>query len=177
MIHISIFGLVNLSFPLDLNTTPTDPTYPSLTGNPLTSIQEAWLEWSRREIVEGEDIIEGGPDITAPPPKPSNSHDSILATVDELRKLLGSHSGLKSVYSQYGEIDAEDTQRYGEPKFTHYGTYFKGTLDYIFLPVNERLECRGLLPLPKEPEMEPGLPNAVFGSDHVPLCCQLDLLE
>jgi mRNA deadenylase 3'-5' endonuclease subunit Ccr4 len=135
------------------------------------------LEWSRREIVEGEEIIEGGPDITAPPPKPSNSHDSTLATVDEIRKLLGSHSGLKSVYSQYGEIDADDTQLYGEPKFTHYGTYFKGTLDYIFLPANESLECRGLSPLPREPEMEPGLPNAVFGSDHVPLCCQLHLLE
>ncbi|KAI9284778.1 Endonuclease/exonuclease/phosphatase [Umbelopsis sp. AD052] len=161
----------------DLNTTPTDPTYPSLTGNPLNPIQEAWLEWSRREITEGEEMIEGDPDITAPPPKPSNIDDTKLATVDELRKIVASHSDLQSVYNRYGEIDAEDIQQYGEPKFTHYGTYFKGTLDYIFLPANGNLECRGLSPLPKEAEMEPGLPNAVFGSDHVPLCCQLHLLE
>lgn len=162
---------------LDLNTTPTDPTYPSLTGNPLTPIQEAWLEWSRREISEDEEVMEDSPDKAMPPAKPAHLGDSTLTPAAELQKFVRDHPTLKSVYSEYGAVDKDDIQIYGEPKFTHYGTYFKGTLDYIFLPHHGNIECRGLLPIPKEADMKPSLPNGLFGSDHIPLLCSLHILH
>ncbi|GAB5589752.1 RNA exonuclease ngl2 [Umbelopsis nana] len=161
----------------DLNTTPTDPTYPSLTRNSLTPIQEAWLEWSRREFDEEEVVVEDILDTAMPPPKPSEADDTHLATASELRKLIHDTLPLKSVYTDYSAVDKDDTQLYGEPKYTHYGTYFKGTLDYIFIPPHGDIVCRELLPIPKANEMEPGLPNPLFGSDHVPLLCSLHILD
>jgi hypothetical protein len=155
----------------DLNTTPTDPTYGSVIGNPLTNVQKSWLEWSRREITEDEEIPDNI-ETAAPPPKPTDADDSGLFPIEALQEMISGYPALKSVYSSYGKIDENSVQIYGEPKFTHYGTFFKGTLDYIFIAADGKLECKELLKLPSEKDMEPGLPNGLFGSDHVPLMCR-----
>ncbi|KAJ2964133.1 hypothetical protein NQZ79_g991 [Umbelopsis isabellina] len=164
---------INWSYILagDLNTTPTDPTYPSVIGKPLTNVQESWLEWSRREIMEDEEIPDNI-ETAAAPPKPTDIDNNRLVPTKKFLESIRNYPALKSVYSEYGKIDEYDVQIYGEPKFTHYGTFFKGTLDYIFISVDTKLECKELLRLPNEKDMEPGLPNGLFGSDHVPLMCR-----
>ncbi|KAJ1920572.1 RNA exonuclease ngl2 [Mycoemilia scoparia] len=95
-----------------------------------------------------------------------------------------------SAYSIYTDIDpgykAEDWD--GEPKYTNY-TNWKGTLDYIFIQNHHhngsyngsesklngrgRLKVRQIMSLPSQDEMEPGLPNDTFPSDHVALMARL----
>lgn len=161
---------------IDLNTTPTDPTYPSVIGKSLTYAQESWLEWSRREIMEDEEIP-SNIETAAAPLKPTDVDDNRLITVKNLQESIRNYPALKSVYSGYGTIDEKTVQIYGEPKFTHYGTFFKGTLDYILISVDTELECRELLLIPNEKDMAPGLPNGLFGSDHVPLMCRFAFIR
>jgi CCR4-NOT transcription complex subunit 6 len=74
-----------------------------------------------------------------------------------------------------------------EPDFTNYTRGFKGTLDYLFflrpdldLDLVESLESMSLLgrdgfeamSMPPSSELEPGLPNSVHPSDHLPLLVQ-----
>ncbi|CAG8656314.1 10420_t:CDS:2 [Racocetra persica] len=54
-------------------------------------------------------------------------------TLPDLLSYFANLPSCVSLYAQHlSSIDPENTI-YSEPKFTHYGLYFKGTLDYIFL--------------------------------------------
>ena len=89
-----------------------------------------------------------------------------------------------SAYSTYSKIvpEYQATLWDGEPKYTNY-TNWKGTLDYIFIQrdVDNRslleVNVSKVLSLPTEHEMEPGLPNDSFSSDHVFLMTRLDLID
>lgn len=88
---------------------------------------------------------------------------------------------LRSAYSIYGDLNHisnqgiltsdGDSSRVKEPPYTTCTTDWKGTLDYIFLwgtwSVTE------LLSLPAESDVDSGIPNDVFPSDHVSLLARL----
>ncbi|CAI2174437.1 10549_t:CDS:2 [Funneliformis geosporum] len=112
--------------------------------------------------------------------------DSLLSNFENLPKCL-------SLYGQnYHLIDSENIE-YSEPKITHYGLNFKGTLDYIFYildhekeNINEKNESKDdeskfkvfkLLKLPRREEFEStSLPNYKFNSDHVCLMVEVVVL-
>ncbi|KAG0269512.1 hypothetical protein DFQ27_003200 [Actinomortierella ambigua] len=66
---------------------------------------------------------------------------------------------------------------HGEPKFTNYATWFKDTLDYVYLleesdpalytPSSLRLYPRRLLEIPDHSWLGNGLPDEHFSSDHL----------
>ncbi|CAG8786511.1 17506_t:CDS:1, partial [Cetraspora pellucida] len=94
-----------------------------------------------------------------------------------------------SLYAQHlNSIDPENTI-YSEPKFTNYGLYFKGTLDYIFLfcqnynnqnneycdeNAQSKVKVTKLLKMPQEDQLLPHLPNYKFNSDH--LCLMVEVV-
>jgi mRNA deadenylase 3'-5' endonuclease subunit Ccr4 len=77
---------------------------------------------------------------------------------------------LVSTYASYTDLDkghkrTEDWA--GEPSYTTYGEW-SGTLDYLFLLAEERtLGVKRILKIPSLPDVQPGLPNEWFPSDHV----------
>jgi hypothetical protein len=93
---------------------------------------------------------------------------------------------LRSCYSHYAKNykkrkDLEDSpvremeekpKVHGEPPFTTYTVEWKGTLDYIFL-WGDSLRVEGILDLPDPNTMEPGIPNEVYPSDHIPLIARI----
>ncbi|KAJ1678070.1 RNA exonuclease ngl2 [Spiromyces aspiralis] len=103
-----------------------------------------------------------------------------------------------SAYSTYAQLVPEyKADKWdGEPKYTNY-TGWKGTLDYIFVQKEQfaftdkatgldgwpikitdgrlKARVRQVLSLPSTDEMEPGLPNKSFSSDHVSLMARIDL--
>jgi mRNA deadenylase 3'-5' endonuclease subunit Ccr4 len=97
---------------------------------------------------------------------------------------------LRSCYSHYARnhkkrknlqdspvIEMEQKPKvHGEPPFTTYTVEWKGTLDYIFL-WGDSLRVQGILDLPDPSAMEPGIPNEIFPSDHIPLIANLSLGE
>ncbi|CAG8718231.1 16628_t:CDS:2, partial [Racocetra fulgida] len=108
-----------------------------------------------------------------------------------LPDLLSNFANLPSCVSLYAQhlnsIDPENTI-YSEPKFTHYGLYFKGTLDYIFLfcqnynnqnnedcdeNIKSKVKVTKLLKMPQEEHLLPLLPNYKFNSDH--LCLMVEV--
>ncbi|KAJ2787866.1 RNA exonuclease ngl2 [Coemansia interrupta] len=82
---------------------------------------------------------------------------------------------MRSCYGTYADLDPSyrTTQWDGEPIFTNY-TAWKGTLDYIFYTPQCGLEVRQVMSLPTVDSMKPGLPNEVFGSDHVSILARFD---
>lgn len=65
-----------------------------------------------------------------------------------------------------------------EPAFTNFTTNFKGTLDYIWYTPG-RIKVMACAAIPEEKDLlECGdaLPNAVYPSDHVMICCDVALL-
>lgn len=82
-----------------------------------------------------------------------------------------------SAYGQYVDVDTEASNDWavsGEPRWTNY-TEWKGTLDYIFQVALEGIEplvLQGLLKLPTEDMLLPGLPNDQWGSDHLCLMAE-----
>ncbi|KAH8835155.1 Endonuclease/exonuclease/phosphatase [Flagelloscypha sp. PMI_526] len=65
-----------------------------------------------------------------------------------------------------------------EPCYTAYAHFWQTTLDYIFIvqdqQTSDQLNVSGLLDVHRSNQLEGGLPKeAVGGSDHVSLCCEL----
>ncbi|KAJ2746505.1 RNA exonuclease ngl2 [Coemansia sp. BCRC 34301] len=91
--------------------------------------------------------------------------------VQRLVKLIQTDNvPLRSCYSTYADLDvAYRTKQWpGEPIYTNYAKW-KGTLDYIFYWPGQGLHVQGVMSLPDEARMKPGLPNESFASDHVAL--------
>lgn len=82
-----------------------------------------------------------------------------------------------SVYSHHHDLwdhQQEGSANFygvGEPDYTNCAHVFKGTLDYIFIPVQAVL--LDLLMLPPHHTIQPALPNQHFGSDHVCLVAKI----
>ncbi|CAG8482802.1 3593_t:CDS:2 [Dentiscutata heterogama] len=117
--------------------------------------------------------------------------ESAIQFKPTLPELLSKFASLPSCVSLYARhlnsIDPENTI-YSEPKFTNYGLYFKGALDYIFLfcqnddnrnnedidkDVSSKVKVTKLLKMPPEEELLPLLPNYKFNSDHLCLMAEL----
>ncbi|KAG0290325.1 hypothetical protein BGZ98_003515 [Dissophora globulifera] len=77
---------------------------------------------------------------------------------------------------------AHDTHTHSEPLFTNFATWFKDTLDYIYLyeePIPEhgaRLVPLKLLEIPDKSFLGHGLPNESFSSDHLCLLVEFAIL-
>lgn len=72
---------------------------------------------------------------------------------------------------------AMNTVLKSEPAFTNYTTNYKGTLDYIWYTPS-RIKVMACTALPDEKdllEFGDALPNAVYPSDHLMLCCDVAL--
>ncbi|KAJ2847691.1 RNA exonuclease ngl2 [Coemansia brasiliensis] len=84
----------------------------------------------------------------------------------------------KSCYATYADLDPtyRTDQWPGEPIYTNYSLW-KGTLDYIFYAPENGLCVREVLSLPPEKQLEPGIPNDTFASDHISLAVRFDLAE
>jgi mRNA deadenylase 3'-5' endonuclease subunit Ccr4 len=71
----------------------------------------------------------------------SQNPPSLKPQLESLSTLLSNFENLPKCLSLYGQnyhlIDSENIKD-SEPKVTNYGTYFKGTLDYIFLVLNRK---------------------------------------
>ncbi|KAI1310276.1 hypothetical protein EDD11_003776 [Mortierella claussenii] len=124
----------------------------------------------------------------------------------DLLKSIEAHSRCISIYGQYetltkdnpAEVNAaaaaataaEETtaiaayeqHTHGEPIFTNFATWFKDTLDYVYLldePLNEegaRLVPLKLLEIPDKSFLGHGLPNENFSSDHLCLMVEFAIL-
>lgn len=124
----------------------------------------------------------------------------------ELLAAVESHARCISIYGQYetltkdnpAEIDeavaaktaaeestatkAHENHTHGEPTFTNYATWFKDTLDYVYLrdepePENgARLVPLRLLETPDKSHLGHGLPDENFSSDHLCLMVEFALL-
>ncbi|KAF9979247.1 hypothetical protein BGZ73_002515 [Actinomortierella ambigua] len=74
---------------------------------------------------------------------------------------------------------------HGEPKFTNYATWFKDTLDYVYLleesdpakytPSSLRLYPQRLLEIPDHSWLGSGLPSEQFSSDHLCLLVEFSI--
>lgn len=58
------------------------------------------------------------------------------------------------------------------PDFTTYTPEFIDTLDYILYD-QDKLQCLKSIPMFQRHQVSPGLPNAVFPSDHIAIACDL----
>lgn len=95
---------------------------------------------------------------------------------------------LESAYQYYTELVPSSNgisqgRWQGEPPFTMYGNPWNGTLDYVFFPRQNDEETRRWRPVRilEIPSVEVvtkqvGLPNDMFGSDHVSLMCEFVLV-
>ncbi|CAG8548618.1 38_t:CDS:2 [Funneliformis caledonium] len=133
--------------------------------------------------------------LTDTRPNQSSQSSSLTFTLEpsQLDSLLSNFENLPKCLSLYGQnyhlIDSENIIEYSEPKITHYGLHFKGTLDYIFYildhekeNINEenrkddenKFKVFKLLKLPRKEEFEStSLPNYKFNSDHVCLMVEI----
>ncbi|KAF8925234.1 hypothetical protein BGZ58_000992 [Dissophora ornata] len=124
----------------------------------------------------------------------------LLATIE-------THSRCISIYGQYEALTKDDpaetstataaatveekstatkahtAHTHGEPIFTNYATWFKDTLDYVYLydePVPEngaRLVPLRLLEIPDKSFLGHGLPDENFSSDHICLVVEFAILR
>mmetsp|Transcript_11057 Transcript_11057/g.14403 ORF Transcript_11057/g.14403 Transcript_11057/m.14403 type:complete len:410 (-) Transcript_11057:1898-3127(-) len=78
--------------------------------------------------------------------------------------------------SAYAEANTEGNCT-GEPAFTSFHSSFTGTVDYIGFQ-NQKFKLCGILELPNSKAFwNSQLPNKVWGSDHLSLCCELKYIE
>ncbi|KAI8362564.1 Endonuclease/exonuclease/phosphatase [Mortierella sp. GBAus27b] len=124
----------------------------------------------------------------------------------DLLAAVESHARCVSVYGQYETLtkddpaaadeaaaaktaaeettatNAHETHTHGEPIFTNYATWFKDTLDYVYLydeptPDNgARLVPLRLQEIPDKSHLGHGLPDENFSSDHLCLMVEFALL-
>ena len=106
-----------------------------------------------------------------------NRQERLKLSKDLYEELYSSKLEFKSVYSTYTFYDPSYKSIYweGEPKFTTYSLY-KGTLDYILYSYNSNNSGLSLIPeqileLPSESDLDTGIPNRIYPSDHISLCC------
>ncbi|KAJ2725317.1 RNA exonuclease ngl2 [Coemansia sp. Benny D115] len=101
-------------------------------------------------------------------------HDTELAQ-NLVQCIQADYQPMRSCYSTYTDLDPtyHTDQWKGEPIYTNY-TAWKGTLDYIFYTPDRGLVAREIMSLPKKTEMDPGLPNETFGSDHLSILARFD---
>jgi mRNA deadenylase 3'-5' endonuclease subunit Ccr4 len=157
----------------DFNTCPNDPPYALLTGQVLPDHLRDQLHhvpadhFKKKKAVDA--LVEGlqGIDVQEFP-----TH---LMPVHDLVDLVGTYPRCKSVYADYDTLHPEMlAERWpGEPAYTNY-TVWKGTLDYIFMVEQDTskgryggIELERVLKLPPPSALQPGLPNEVYGSDHL----------
>ncbi|CAG8486278.1 8863_t:CDS:2 [Ambispora leptoticha] len=180
------FGF-NIFFAGDLNTLPTDPTY-KLLAHPncaLTPEEISLLENSMKTFNESEDEVfheESIPSSSSSnPDSTTNSNEGIKQLrVSELLSRFATIPKSVSLYAKYyKEIEQGNPEIFGEPKFTCYGHWFKGTLDYIFMMdyqenLFRNIKITKILKMPEEKDFSPALPNLRFNSDH--LCLMVELI-
>ncbi|KAI7897576.1 Endonuclease/exonuclease/phosphatase [Cokeromyces recurvatus] len=156
----------------DFNTTPDDPAYGILTTNELTKEQTEDLNVSRVYKKPKEDK-----EIEQEAEEEDENTTSIesLDSVDQLVSKYNKNCQWESIYSHYRDVttNKEELGLFGEPKITNYTVYFKGILDYMFIPKKDPVHIKQILMLPQEADLKPSLPNRNFGSDH--LCLVTDI--
>jgi len=168
---------VNIFF-IDFNTMPDQEIYKLITKKELTEEELKALE----PIIEPETDIKNNP-----------------ITATELINKIKEFPEGKSSYASYRDNDPNHTvnpaweKEYfkGEPTYTTYCSW-KGTLDYIFL-MNDNdfkyekdhntditfnpsyLNVTKNLNIPDCKDLEPGLPNLRFPSDHICIMNEIDI--
>ncbi|KAG0910936.1 hypothetical protein G6F60_005206 [Rhizopus arrhizus] len=159
----------------DFNTTPDDPVYSILTENKLTpdhlkDLRESLeVTISNRSNDDKKEGVEPEDEVASVPIDPHS-----IIGVEELVSLFQlCKDPWKSIYSHTKEIQKE-YGLFGEPSFTNYTAVFKGTLDYLFIQRN--MSVKRILMLPSEEDLKPSLPNRNFGSDHLCLVADVELL-
>ncbi|KAJ3159410.1 hypothetical protein HDU86_001728 [Geranomyces michiganensis] len=139
----------------DWNSTPDDGVYKTLTKQALSSTHHESLEPGQYvpRVRENEEPIAGSQPVN---PAPLSRILEDFSTLPRLR----------SAYATYRENG-------GEPLFTNYAIW-RGTLDYIFVcepqagveSQKSMVNFARVLELPDAADVEPGLPNGDFASDH-----------
>ncbi|KAI8342604.1 Endonuclease/exonuclease/phosphatase [Chlamydoabsidia padenii] len=114
----------------DFNTQPSDPFYSII------------LETTRRPSYNDEPSIDS-----------STTTDDLVDT-HKLLDLLGPDEKMQSVYSRHKQLwdrhqqmTDHDAYNVGEPDYTNYAHVFKGTLDYLFIPLQAVILDILMLPL------------------------------
>ncbi|CAG8505590.1 3881_t:CDS:2 [Ambispora gerdemannii] len=117
----------------------------------------------------------------------TNSNEEIIplpnAHISELLSQFSKIPKSVSLYAKYYkqvEQENSETMIFGEPKFTCYGHWFKGTLDYIFMMNDDEnlfknIKVTKILKMPEEKEFFPALPNLKFNSDHLCLMVEFNI--
>nr|CAG8579098.1 7094_t:CDS:2 [Entrophospora candida]CAG8604166.1 262_t:CDS:2 [Entrophospora candida] len=145
-----------------------DPIYQLIVKRLLSKEKITQLETSMRAFGEDENQKIG--ETNKDQATKSTPNTSLMTTPT----LLSTFSKLPRCISIYGEyykyVDPENV-KHSEPKYTSYGLYFKGTLDYIFYILDNdnddnRIKFTKLLKMPKEEEIGTSIPNFKFNSDH-----------
>ena len=80
------------------------------------------------------------------------------------------------IYSAYGLYDFDKfKKKYQHPKDTQFSATARGYVDYIFYPEISKFRVASLLKMPSYDvlEMEQGLPNRFFPSDHLPIMMEI----
>ncbi|KAI0036603.1 Endonuclease/exonuclease/phosphatase [Vararia minispora EC-137] len=184
----------------DFNFSPDSPAYALLLRMPLTPTHTARLAASRVVHISVDPTIllteptipdedaEMDPDRIITNARPARPDDGLLDDAG-LLDLYASSPPVRSAYDDGqraliagaqtcgARLELDPAQRGAfEPEYTNYTSYWKLTLDYIFVidPPGKRSAVLGLLELPPSTALEPGLPRkGVSSSDHLSLCAEL----
>ncbi|CAH1766791.1 5151_t:CDS:2, partial [Entrophospora sp. SA101] len=152
----------------DFNTSPEDPIYQLIVKRLLSKEKITQLETSMRAFGEDENqkIGETNKDQAT-----KSTPNTSLMTIPTLLSTFSKLPRCISIYGEYYKYVDPENVKHSEPKYTSYGLYFKGTLDYIFYILDNdnddnRIKFTKLLKMPKEEEIGTSIPNFKFNSDH-----------
>ncbi|CAG8492061.1 1370_t:CDS:2 [Paraglomus occultum] len=166
---------------VDFNSAPEDPSYALLTGSSLTQDHIDILQNSMKPFCSNNE--------DSPTDSTSNTPHTELRSLSTIISAFKTLPKCVSLYAQhYTSIDPANTNR-SEPKFTNYGEYYKGTLDYIFYlgkssnnnrddierDTSEEMQVVKLLKMPREMDILPSIPNYKFNSDHLCLIAEVSI--
>ncbi|KAJ3197645.1 Glucose-repressible alcohol dehydrogenase transcriptional effector [Irineochytrium annulatum] len=164
--------------PPDFNITPDSAIYRKLTSRTLTPEDIRLIHPSPYELGLERDANAESLEGIAPPASPVLPTIEEKLTVDGMLTALGDITRLESAYARYQAMDSNHVPGWersvweGEPFYTNFGVY-RGTLDYIMHEPGP-VRLRAITALMAKEELEPGLPNAHFPSDHLPLIAAFD---
>ncbi|KAI8812049.1 Endonuclease/exonuclease/phosphatase [Cladochytrium replicatum] len=161
----------------DFNSDPSGAIYRILTRQgPLTPKQ---LEKLRPVLQHQPSEADDAATTPIAPPEPPTVSDESLVT--DLVSEFDPFPRFASAYSTYAILDPNHRPEWDpsstEPQFTVFGKW-KGTLDYLYFCDDAggdssgglssgRLNVESVLSIPSAQELEPGIPNRQYPSDHV----------
>ncbi|KAJ3226310.1 RNA exonuclease ngl2 [Clydaea vesicula] len=167
----------------DFNFEPMDIPYYILTRKELSSELRNTAEIVKHPGSDRENPIvsdeNGNGDIDYKEIPPEELIDK-LYTLPKLKSCYYNYANLlsKERYNCNPQWKENEVLWTGEPAYTNYGPW-KGTLDYIFMLVEEgpsKVILDSVLYIPTAEELKKSLPNEEFGSDHISLMANFYIL-